>query len=1724
MQWADTGARFRGFLGAVLTLLTMAAFGAATDIATSPLVTTENNATSVKPNLMFILDDSGSMNWDFLPDWANDYYCKKSDGTVATSSSSSACCRNRSGSSDACMWMSGSATTFGTTRGDVPFMTSDFNRIYYNPAIRYVPPVNADSTSKDSQNSANTSAWTSVKLDAYGVQHSSTKVLDLVSGYPDGEWCTDSTYTTCFRNTSTYLLPNSSYPTFHPVSTSAYYYVIISGEYCDSDKQTNCTVSSVPTGTYTVPAKLRWCSDTALTNCQLLKNDTYVYPRYPMIFKSGDSTNFVRFSVSGSSTASSNKTASVTAITATAGAAVLTTATSASNDVDTVTQAIINNLANGYLATSKNCVSSAGTRTCTFMIYAPYAATAANGTPLATVTNGGSGTTMTIGVVGSDSFNGKKPVPGSFQRVDLVASNDSYPYPGQATKASARSDCAGSTCTYAEEMTNFANWYTYYRTRMQMMKSATSLAFQGVSDNFRVGYLSIDANASNSFLNIATFDSGQKSAWYTKLFAANPSSGTPLRSALSTAGLIYGGSLTGVSLNGSAVLDPVQYSCQKNFTILSTDGYWNTGNDSGCSGRNGQGCRLDRTSAVGNADGGAARPYSDGATATVTAVTPYTTVVRQQSVQSATQTSTWTRSVVSQGGSCAISVPAAAGACHQDNSKNSSGSIRTWCMEANNANGSDCTSGFGTSPKAYACRGTGNSSNTPGGVDLGCVTDGAGVQWCLYTNNTTSGTSSCSLVRANNSLYVCRRGTTSSNTGTLVTTVTQTYTQTVVGTQTVITDQTSTYNNTLVTTNGVVTSNTNSTPATSTATVSTTLSATSDTGAPGDSTSWSTAASSSVCMASPTAAGTSAAAIAATNTATSGTATVSTVSTSGPTAGVTAITEATSGGVSNTLADVSYYYYNTDLRTAGSTNNGVDVGTGDYDSANGTYTNNIQRMITYTLGLGIDGYMKFLSNYPSASSGDYYDVSTGATASSTRCTWQSSGTTCNWPTPSSDSQANVDDLWHAAVNGRGQYFSAGDPAALAAGLSGALASISAKLGDAAAATTSNPNITTGDNFLFSSDFKTSDWTSELKRYQIDVATGNIITAGTPPAPVVDWNTQPLLDAKVTTTTDTRSIYTFTTATSTYPDKLKPFLWDNLSAAEQAYFSSTAMASLPQFCATTTYTIVGDTSIRNCLSSTGQSDAAGDKLIRFLRGQTGYEDRTENTAAGRPVYYRQRAHVLGDIVSSEAVFVKQPLVNYSDTGFSTFKAAQASNAGMVYVAANDGMLHAFNASTGSEAWAYMPSMVLPNLYKLASMNYKNDHRFLLDGTPVVDYAFIGGAWKTLLIGGLAAGGVGFYALDITDPTQPKALWEFKRRQSACAATLAAAVGATDDCDLGYSYGNPVITKLADGTWVVLLTSGYNNTTPGDGGGYLYVLDPATGAILRKIGTGVGSNAAISGVCTTAPCPSGLSKIAAWVEAPDTDNTTLRVYGGDLFGNLWRFDINDTISPSGYEATRLAILTGPAGTLQPVTGRPELGESNGAALVLIGTGRFLGDSDRSDSAQQSSPTNNKQSFYGVKDALTASGWGLVRGGTAAFVQQTVTVDANQNRSISQNSVSLASAPGWYVDLPDSGERSYTDPVLVLGSLVFTTNQPTGTACSSAGQSFLYTLDYRSGAAISGYGGVKIANSLATRPVIVQLDGGAVRSITRLGDTTTDVRDVSVGSAATNPRRVSWRQLLE
>ena len=830
-----------------------------------------------------------------------------------------------------------------------------------------------------------------------------------------------------------------------------------------------------------------------------------------------------------------------------------------------------------------------------------------------------------------------------------------------------------------------------------------------------------------------------------------------------------------------------------------------------------------------------------------------------------------------------------------------------------------------------------------------------------------------------------------------------------------------------------------------------------------------------------------------------------------------------SGGTSNTLADVSEYYYLTDLRTTALGNCTGSTGNTLCSSASPDPYNNVptsgldsaswQHMTTFTLGLGAPGYMRFSPTYQTDTSGDFYSVKTGALANPSAgiCSWQAAGTVCNWPTPVSNTESTIDDLWHTAVNGRGTYFSAANPSALATGLSTALAGVSARIGASAAATTSNPNITSGDNFVFSSTFTTVAWTGELIRQQLDLTTG--IASST-----IDWSAAGQLDLLPYTS---RTIYTLTSTTT--PPTLKPFNWAGLASDgsnDQSYFNMpditgsppTGMTGLSQFCA----------SGSSCLTAAQQTDAQGQKLVNFLAGDTSNEG----------TYYRVRAHILGDIVDAEAVYVKVPLYGYADAGYlgtGGFVANMSTRAGRVYAAANDGMLHAFDSTTGAEVWAYVPHLVLPSLYKLADMNYSTQHTFYLDGTPVAGdicptapaTPCTGSTWKTILVAGLDRGGRGYYALDVTDPNNPKALWEFS---------------TANDANLGFTFGNPEIAKLANGTWVVMFASGYNNIAStswpgaGDGVGRLYVLNANTGALINTISTGVGS----------ATTPSGLARIRAYANNAMVDDTATMVYGGDLLGNLWRFDINNTLG-GGTAAQKLVTLySDTSGTVpQPITARPELGSCSGTTMVFVGTGEFLGQPDIDIVPPQ-------QSFYGVKDTLgTTSGgapiYGDPQASSSGFVQQTLTnttcpagastsvcLTGQVVRTASNNAVNLATNSGWYMNFPDSGERDNTDPTLGLATLAFNTNVPSNSSCNIGGYSYRYFLNYCTGAPVNSVGtsgvvSVKLGNALATRPVFVRLPNNAVVELTRTSDGSTVTSDVPIGTGAAPARRVSWRELI-
>lgn len=933
-----------------------------------------------------------------------------------------------------------------------------------------------------------------------------------------------------------------------------------------------------------------------------------------------------------------------------------------------------------------------------------------------------------------------------------------------------------NTDSSAAVRTNFANWYSYYRTRILAMKTAAGRAFKAIGDNYRIGYTTHSYTGVSStnaeFLQIADFtyasdNSGQKNKWYDKLYGADASGGTPLRAALSKVGRMYAGKL----LTGSN--DPIQYSCQQNFAILATDGYWN--GDAGY--------KVDGSSSVGNQDGDddIPRPMRD------------------------------------------------------------------------------------------------------------------------------------------------------------------------------------------------------------------------------------------------------------------------------------------DKGSSNTLSDVAMYYYQTDLRADGATGAlgaGIDIGKNNVPGS-GTDTALHQHMTTFTLGLGVSGTLDF---------------------NQATLTSLTQGTT-SWPVAQADSPTAIDDLWHAAVNGRGTYYSAKKPDDLVSGLSSALAGVSARTGASASAATSTLQPVAGDNQLFVALYRTVKWDGDLQAKSIDPDTGDVSDA-------VIWSAQAKLDQKASVDSDTRTIYTFDASAS---NKLKSFTWASLSNDEKALFKNKCADSLLSQCPD-----LADDAARTKVND-------GDRLVNFLRGQSGNEDQAGNT----DLLFRDRDHVLGDMVGAQPVYVKGPAFLYLDANYATFRdVTQVDRAATVYAAANDGMLHAFDATTGVERWAYIPSMVIPNLYKLADKNYASKHQYYVDGSPSVGdicpkaptATCQAGEWKTILVGGLNKGGKGYYALDITDPNSPKALWNFSD---------------ADDEDMGLSYGNPIITKRADGTWVVALTSGYNNSD-GDGKGHLYLLNASTGQLLLKLTTSAGSSGT----------PSGLAKINGWVDN-SKDNTVKRFYGGDLLGNIWRFDADNRVLPDGREAFLLAQL-GNVGTVggQPIMIRPLLSEitsgSTRYAVVTVGTGKYLGDTDRSDTTQQS--------VYAIKDDLTDVGLGRVRQNDK-FVQQTLTTNkAGTSRTASDNPVNWNTQSGWYVDLSPNnespGERVNVDMQQQSGVLAVAGNVPENNACTIGGYAWLYFFDFRTGTSVDNTTvGTRLSgNALVAGLRILRLRTG--KDVTLITDTSGKNSTVPAPPPPSNKgkvRRVSWQELI-
>jgi type IV pilus assembly protein PilY1 len=481
-------------------------------------------------------------------------------------------------------------------------------------------------------------------------------------------------------------------------------------------------------------------------------------------------------------------------------------------------------------------------------------------------------------------------------------------------------------------------------------------------------------------------------------------------------------------------------------------------------------------------------------------------------------------------------------------------------------------------------------------------------------------------------------------------------------------------------------------------------------------------------------------------------------------------------------------------------------------------------------------------------------------------------------------------------------------------------------------------------------------------------------------------------------------------------------------------------------------------------------------VGYLRGERAGE------ATG---VMRKRTSLLGAVVNAQSVYVSRPTGNYAETwpariggiavaapeaapdaqSYNAFATANADRQPMVYMAANDGMLHAFSApvprctmygqdnrctrydpgaDAGKEIFAFVPRGVYANLGHLAQAGVFH-FTPTVDATPVVRDVFFSAhgehAWHTLLVGGLRLGGRGIYALDITHPdavseaaAQRTVLWEF---DADAAPGTTSSGNAYNPADLGYTYGQPAIARLANGRWAVLLPGGYfpdcnkpdqpvhcdaaAKAVPADFSA-LFVLDAQTGEVIAELKTPTD----IAGV-------TGYGLASPVLGDYDNDQVDDVAFAGDLAGNLWRFDLSSP-DPTQWKVT-LAYQPPEPGA-QPITSMPRLfaDPATHRFMVVFGTGKYLGEGDLGDDVPV-------QAVYGVRDGVDGRGrpvTALHESLQAQTLTETTLSDPASPyagatlRSLSANPVA-ATAGGWYFNLDtQSGER-----VVVAPAALFNTN---------------------------------------------------------------------------------------
>lgn len=663
----------------------------------------------------------------------------------------------------------------------------------------------------------------------------------------------------------------------------------------------------------------------------------------------------------------------------------------------------------------------------------------------------------------------------------------------------------------------------------------------------------------------------------------------------------------------------------------------------------------------------------------------------------------------------------------------------------------------------------------------------------------------------------------------------------------------------------------------------------------------------------------------------------------------------------------------------------------------------------------------------------------------------------------------------AVAGGTASYFPATDPATLASDLDTILQQVltgSASTSSAAVNSTvlNSQSVVYGANFTVS-DSPYSDWTGNIAAFPVNAVSGAVDAAH----PL--WQAQPLLDAKAATGgwPTTRLVATWNPATAAGA----PFEWASLSPAQQTQLQPT--------------------------------DTLGAFRLNYLRGDSAQEKR-------RGGAFRNRSHLLGDIVNSNPIYIGAPNGPYTDTSYAAFVTAHTTRSPLLYVGANDGMLHGFDPLTGNEKFSYIPNGIFANLQSLTNPLYNSAHRYFADGSAqAADVMFTDGTWHTVLVSGEGAGGSTIFGLDVTNPDTitnetglaSSVLWEFS------------------DTDMGLSFSTPTLGRVTAASqafnaapgFAVFFGNGYNSLS---GHAIFYAVDPKTGTLIRKIDL----CAAVSGACS-ATLPNGLSSVVVGNSNSYADQPVDVAYAGDLQGNLWAISISDP-NPSNWTVRVVFQARDGSGNVQPITTAPLLSlnplyPSNSGFIVFFGTGQLLANTDLTSTA--------RQSFYGVwdKGSATAATRSLLQAQTITDVSASVAGTLTAIRTDTAVPVNWVTKQGWYFDLPDSGERVVTQALIIHGGVIFTSNVISATACTVNFSSWLMDVNYSTGGAFTNSQlkipnasanavGLSLGNVYATSPTTINISSGGNDILVRLSSGITATTETTGGLA----NRPNWWQL--